>query len=255
MFTVDNLQSKPYFRSMHPAEKLLFAAVQVVLCTAFASWQLSALSAAGSIALLMMASPNRSLAVRLLIAPAAFLLPACLSVAVEIDAADYWHSIPVFAHTIGLTPASIQYAAELFARSFASSCALIFVAAVTPVHQIEYLLRRAGLPQVLVDLFGMVYRFIGLLLTVFIQIQMAQQARAQSARLGGRVRGAGLVAGALLRKAVWYQQWASYSAQARGYSGMVQADECEVPVSYPRMIIIALYALAGTCAIYYLSVC
>ena len=76
MFTVDNLQSKPYFRSMHPAEKLLFAAVQVAVCTGFGSWQVCSLSAAVSVLLLMLASPNKMLAARMLIAPAAFLLPA-----------------------------------------------------------------------------------------------------------------------------------------------------------------------------------
>ena len=89
----------------------------------------------------------------------------------------------------------------------------------------------------------MVYRFISLLLTVLIQIQMAQQARAQSVRMFGRIRGAGLIAGALLRKAIWYQQWASYSAQARGYSGKIHDGGCDLPVSIYRLIIIAVYAV------------
>ncbi len=244
MFTVDNLQSKPYFRNMHPAEKLLFATVQVALCSIFPYWQVCVLSATVSVVLLMLASPSRWLAFRLLIAPAAFLLPACLSVAVELDATQYLLSTELFGHVFGLTYASADYAILLFTKAFAASCALILVAAVTPVHQIEYLLQRIGLPAVLVDLFGMVYRFIGLLLSVFIQIQMAQQARSQFSRFGGRIRGAGLVAGALLRKAIWYQQWASYSAQARGYSGQAVYGGCDAEISFFRLIIIALYTTA-----------
>lgn len=256
MFTVDNLQSKPFFRSMHPAEKFFFAVVQLVLCSVFVNWQVSAFTSAVSIALLLIASPNRTLAVRLLIAPAAFLLPACISVAIEVGAGYFLYCVHVFGFEVGATPESIGNAIVLFARAYASSCALIFVATITPVHQIEYLLRRVGLPSVMIDLFGMVYRFIGLLLVVFIQIQMAQQARAQSVRLGGRIRGAGLVAGALLRKAVWYQQWASYSAQARGYAGMLHDEECETPVYFPRLILIALYAaVVAACAYYLHNVC
>jgi len=245
MLSVDTIVCRPYWHKIHPVEKVFFALVQVCLASIFDAWLAGMVSLLLSFFLLQIVAPEQKLQVlALMLVPVAFLIPACFAVAVVVGNADYIGSFHIAGIALGVTYASISEGAHLFLRAFASSSVLILVALTTPVDHLEYLLAKMRVPAVLVELFGLIYRFIGFLVAVFAQIQNAQRARAARKTFLASLSSAGLFASALLRKALWYQVWASYAAEARCYSGMQIYSRFPFSFSLFRLLIVAFYGFA-----------
>ncbi|VBB68758.1 Transmembrane component CbiQ of energizing module of cobalt ECF transporter [invertebrate metagenome] len=147
---------------------------------------------------------------RVLLWPMGFLVAGSSVMALTVDPA----SVMVSVHLEG-----VQTAALTSLRALAAVSCLAFLALTTPMADIGWLLSRAGMPQPVIELALLTYRFTMLL------VDMASHGvTAQKARLGWQgpwqaARAANLLAAALLPRALERARRLETGLAARGFTG------------------------------------
>ena len=149
---------------------------------------------------------------------------------------------------VSLTSTGLYAAAAVAVRSAAAMAAMTLLAATTPMVDLLAGLRRLRVPEVLVDIAGLVYRMLFTLMDSVLAVR-----EAQAARLGfvdGRTarRSMGLMAGSVLGRAWQRSRRLEEGLRGRGYAGSLRTLPRETVVSVPFMAVSGLIvtALAAT---------
>lgn len=159
---------------------------------------------------------------RVLLAEAGFLLLTSVGVAVSIATRDHgvgWR-LPVGRFWLVVTPESLEQMVRLMTRALGGASALNFLAFTTPLVDLVGLLRRMWLPEALIDVMVIMYRFIFVLLET-----LNKMVKAQSSRLGyaaGYRRGmqaAGTAGAQLFFSAMRRSQRLETALASRGFDG------------------------------------
>lgn len=166
--------------------------------------------------------------VRALTAPLAFVLIGGATVAVTVGEAATWSLGPV-----GVTPETLARAGEVTARALGAVAALVLLATTTPFVDLLTGLRRLRVPEVVVDIAGLVYRMLFTLLDTMATVRSAQTARLGYANGRNARRSLGLLGSTVLAQA-WQQARRLESGLAgRGYTTSLRTLPRERPVSWP----------------------
>jgi cobalt/nickel transport system permease protein len=120
--------------------------------------------------------------VRLTLVPMFFVLPGVLPLLFTTGASHEAWVIKLAGG--GITLATLKSTTHLAVRSYASLCAMFFLVLTTPVSHLLWLMRKCRMPVLLVDLTGLVYRNIFIILQDSQQVFFAQKSRL--AYLGSR---------------------------------------------------------------------
>jgi cobalt/nickel transport system permease protein len=138
---------------------------------------------------------------RLLLVPAGFLLAGVVSLAMSLGGGDILLvTLPVFDLPLGLSHAGLHQAGLVLARSLGAVTCLYLLALTTPLTEIVGLLRRLGVPRLLLELMVLAYRQIFTLAHVAREMTEAQQSRLGYATAGNSLRSlAALTANLTLR--------------------------------------------------------
>lgn len=177
--------------------------------------------------------PVRGYAVALL-APAFFVLPGTLVVAIHLGPAASnaaWSSGPFWA-----TRESLLLAGTVAMRSVAAFSALLLLAATTPMTDVLSGLRRVRAPEVLVDIAGLIYRMLFSLLDAVSAIMEAQRARLGYSSGRAARRSMGRLGGAVMLQAWRRAQRLEAGLAGRGYTGSLLTLRESRPVSTPFVL-------------------
>lgn len=184
-----------------------------------------------------------------LLGPGAFVLIGAGVIAIHLGGAlpqTVWQWGPFSA-----TRDSVSLAAEVSTRSIASFAALVLFAATTPMTEVLTGLRRLRVPEVLIDIAGLIYRMLFALLDAAATILEAQASRLGFSSGRSARRSVGLLGGAVLIQA-WNRAGRLEAGLAgRGYSGSLQTCTAPRPASVRFVLITSglLVALAITSAL------
>lgn len=239
MIEADRLAHASRWRTVPLAEKALMALGLLVLAMALPPWPGAVLVlAAASAAALASGVPARGW-LGLLAAPLAFVLTGAATLLVRVGGDG-----------VGLAADGGALAGQLVLRALAAVSALLLLTVTTPMAELVRGLRRLGLPAELADMVLTTYRFIFILLDT-----AAAMHASQMARLGGdgwrrRIRSTGLLAAALLPRALDQARRLETGLQARGYDGALPTLTARRPARPIRLLAIAavLAVLAGVSA-------
>ncbi|MDE5864282.1 MAG: cobalt ECF transporter T component CbiQ [Lachnospiraceae bacterium] len=131
---------------------------------------------------------------------------------------------------VGVTRQGFLMGIRVFFRALAGVSALYMMAFSTPMNEFIFVLQKAHLPEILVELMHLIYRFIFILLSVAEEMQTAARARLGYRNLGQGFRTFAMVAGnlfltALRRAGIYYD-----AMIARGYDGTLAFLTEERPI-------------------------
>lgn len=129
-------------------------------------------------------------------APLAFTILGAVGIAIT------WRTAPGGGIRPTVTGSSLAAATETAAHAIAGTSAMLLVAATTPMSDLLEWARRRGMPDALIDVAGLIYRLLFVLLRASRQIHAAQ-----TARLGYATRRAALRSAALLTAAILTRAW------------------------------------------------
>jgi cobalt/nickel transport system permease protein len=103
--------------------------------------------------------------------------------------------------TLTITADSVTQAARTGAHAVAGTCGVFLLAATTPISDLLDWARRHRVPDVVVDVAGLIYRLLFVLLQVATEVRAAQTARLGYATRRAALRSAGLLTTAVLTRA------------------------------------------------------
>lgn len=236
------------WRSRSTAEKAILAlGLLAVAATSPAPVvSLCVLAVAMSAALLAARVPVRTYALAL-VGPAAFVALGALVIALHIgtvpdDAVWSWGPLST-------TRESLALAGSVTTRSIAAFSALLLLAMTTPMSDILAGLRRLRVPEVLIDIAGLIYRMLFSLLGAAATILEAQRGRLGYSSGPASRRSLGALGGAVLAQSWSRARRLEAGLAGRGYCGSLRTLSTARPVSVPfvsaaLLVVAALAALS-----------
>jgi cobalt/nickel transport system permease protein len=176
---LEDIAQENGLREVSPYPKIATALGAILLCLFSGSFVAPvAIALILSCGILFLARVDARTYGELFVAPFSF---ALTSVAVILLLAGgtnpLWSWSPLPWLSLSLTPGSINTAALVLSRVLGGMSALIFIAVTTPMTDLFMVMRRARVPEPVLDLAMMIYRAIFMILDQLIQTYQAQRMR------------------------------------------------------------------------------
>ncbi len=238
MYLIDTYAHTNRWRRWHTLEKLVLSAGMLLLSLILPPWPGAALVfAAMTLLTTRGAGVPFGFYARLLLPPLGFILAsaAALAVSVTVGPRVGWH--------VSFSPTGAAVAYPLLLRSLGATSSLYLLALTTPVVDLLSTLRRWGLPQFVLDLMLLSYRFL------FVLTDTARaMGTAQASRLGyGDLRTArhslGLLIASLIRRVLVRANRLEQGLAARGYDGnlaVLSPEQALAPANLGRIVTLEL---------------
>lgn len=241
MIDIDSYAYSNNLKTVHPAEKSLFAMMTMVVCltatTVITPLIVLALMAGGIV--LKAGIPARIFA-RLMIVPLSFLLIGVLTIAfsVSTNPSGFWLAQTIHGLTVGVRYPDLITAVHLFLRSLGTVSCLYFLALTTPMTELITVLNKLKVPVIITELMVLIYRFIFVFLETASTIRRAQLSRSGYVSMKTSFHSLSLLFTALLGKVFVKSQELYNAMSARGYSGEIKVLTKKRPASLRNYLII-----------------
>lgn len=222
MISIDTYAYRSKLKLKDPLQKLVFAlmTLSVSLWAKHGLISVMVIFIMGGITVLKGGTPLRYF-IKLLLVPMSFLLIGVFTVAVNMSEKPegFLAAISVAGTWIGFSHTGLQDALQLFLRALGAVSCLYFLSLTTPMVDLLAALRRLGAPKILVELMGLVYRFIFVLLETAETIYNAQSCRLGYSSLSTGYRSLGSLASMLFIRSYKRSDELYTALEARGYEG------------------------------------
>ena len=223
MRVIDRCAYHNRLRSVDPAYKLTLALLAIGLSLTLDRVVVGLLAVAWMIALSTgwAGVPGRTV-VTLVLGEGLFLVLTAAGVALSVNTAPVvtapweWNAGPLW---ISTSPAALDLAGRVIARSLGSLAAMNFFALTTPLVDVVELLRRLHVPVLLVDLMATIYRSIFILLDSMERMYIAQDTRLGYVDALHGMRSAGALASRLFIEAYLRGRRTQLALESRGFAG------------------------------------
>jgi cobalt/nickel transport system permease protein len=164
---------------------------------------------------------------KLLLIPLSFLVVGVLTIAVDVSRqpAGFLCAINFAERFVGITVPGILRAVRLFCQAFGCISCLYFLSLTTPLVDLLAVLRKLRVPKLIVELMGLVYRFIFILLDMADAIYTAQASRLGYATVRSGYRSLSALASMLFIRSYKQAQDLYAALESRGYDGELRVVE------------------------------
>jgi cobalt/nickel transport system permease protein len=242
-FPIDAYAYANRLRWTHPAEKIIFAAITIVICLVSRSPLVCLVGLLwATLEVTLLAGIPLGAFWYFIRVPVGFIFTGVLTLAVigvPAGAPEALVALPVGPWEIGITAASLAQAGQVFLISFASVGITLGLALTTPMVDLTEQLRRWHVPQLFVELMTLIYRFIFVLLETAQAMRIAQEARLGYSTWGRWLRSVGMLASNLFLRANTRATNLFTALSARGYTGELRVLQAEPVWSRRNLALIA----------------
>ena len=246
MISIDKLAYSSELKNVNPMEKFIFALVTIIMC-------ITLNNIADSIVILLIMAfitvfkgklPLKNY-IQLMSLPLAFLIMGVITIAINVASTSKGliFSFNVFDIKLGCTWDSILTAARLFFKSLASVSCLYFLTLTTPVFEILSVLRKLKVPKLFVELMGLIYRFIFVLLDTTNMIYISQNSRLGYSTFRTGFNSLGKSVTSLFISSYKRSQDIYTAMESRGYDGEINLLENNYTYSYKNIFLIIVVEL------------
>lgn len=221
VLTMDVLAARSSLRNVSPALKAALGVLCLILCVGAADAVVGVAVGASMLLILWRLGkvPVKRL-LHMLRLPLVFLAVSCVVILLEPgDHPGAVAQLRLGSLSLCVTRTSLASAVTLFFQALGAVCCLFFIAATTPMPQLIELLRKCRLPEIMIELMYLIYRYLFVLLQVQRQMTEAASARLGFHGLRRSVSTAGRISGALLASSFRRSSTCYDAMLARGYDG------------------------------------
>ena len=245
MLMLDTLAAHSGLRDVSPGLKTGFSVLVLLLCVG-ASDAVVGIAVALSMVLLMGLlgkTPMHQIAALLKI-PMLFLCVSCLVILLEFlrEPAGLWY-VKFGSRWLCVTADSLHRAVTLFFQAMGAVCCLYFLSSTTPMPQLIEVLRRCHVPELVIELMYLIYRYLFVLLDVQQKLTTAASARLGYAGARRSVSTAGRVSGALLASSFRRSNLCFDAMESRCYDGKLRFLSHMPPVQAGHALAAGAYVL------------
>jgi len=241
MISIDKFAYISGLKKVNPMEKFIFAMVTMFVCIALNNIIDSI------IILLLMAIitvfkgkiPLKTY-IRLMSLPLAFLILSVLTIAINVvgTSSGLIFSFSIFNIKFGCTYESILKATRIFFKSLASVSCLYFLTLNTPIFEVLSVLKKLKVPKLFVELMGLIYRFIFVLLDTANMIYISQNSRLGYSTLKTGFNSLGKLIANLFISSYKRSQDIYTAMESRCYDGDINLLENNYTYSYKNISLI-----------------
>jgi cobalt/nickel transport system permease protein len=228
MIASDRLAHTSRWRALPLAEKALLSLGLLALALALPPWPGGALVLVTAVAAALASGAPVAALVRLAAGPLAFVLTGAATLVLQVGG-DGVH----------LSPDGALLAAHLVLRAMAAVMAMLLLTVTTPASDLVQGLRRLGLSAEVAEVALTTYRLLFVLGDTAATMHASQQARLAGAGWRGRIRASGMLAAALLPRALDRAHRLEVGLAARGFDGSLRTLAPARPASPARLAAIA----------------
>jgi cobalt/nickel transport system permease protein len=243
MISIDKLAYISKLKKVNPTEKFIFSIVTMLVC-------ISLNNIINSIIILLLMSLITvifgkipfEIYIKMLLLPVAFLIISVLTIAINVveSSPNVIFSFSIYNIKLGCTYDSVLIATRLFFKSIASVSCLYFLTFNTPVFEVLSVLRKLKVPKLFVELMGLIYRFIFVLLDTANMIFISQNSRLGYSTVKIGFGSLGKLITTLFISAYKRSQDIYDAMEARCYDGDINLLENNYKYSYKNIILIVV---------------
>ena len=238
---IDKYAYSNKFLNIHPFEKFLITALTLFLLLVLNSPMVSIfVLIINSGILIYKAGIDQGFYLKLMLLPFSFLLMGTLSIAFNLISPHEKAllSFSILSFNIGITKISFIQAYSLFLKALSSVSCLYFLALTTPLIDIISVLKKFRLPELFLELMGLIYRFIFILSNTAGAIYNSQDSRLGYFGIKNSFRSMGYLVSNLFIRAFNKSNQLFIALESRGYTGSINVLENEYKYNYKNIIII-----------------
>lgn len=246
MLMLDALAAHSGLSGVSPGLKVFFSVCALLLCVCAGDAVVGIAVVVSMVALMRLLGriPVPQI-FRLLRIPLLFLGVSCLAILLDVgrEPAGIWQ-FRLGTFWLCVTQYSLNRAATLFFQAMGAVSCLYFLSTSTPLPQLIEVLRRFHVPDLVIELMYLIYRYLFVLLETQRQMTVAAEARLGYAGLRRSVSTAGRVSGALLAASFRRSSQCFDAMESRGYNGRLLFLTRTPPLRLCHLLSAIAYLLA-----------
>lgn len=246
LLMLDTLAAHSGLRDVSPGLKTAFSTVVLLLCVG-ASDAVVGIAVGVSMAALMrlLGKVSAGQILSLLRIPLLFLTVSCAVILLEVcrEPIGLWY-LHLGRGWLCITSTSLSRAVTLFFQALGAVSCLYFLSTTTPMPQLIEVLRRCHVPELVIELMYLIYRYLFVLLDVQNQMTVAASARLGYANVRRSVSTAGRVSGSLLASSFRRSSLCFDAMESRGYDGKLAFLSHTPPLRWEHFLAAAAYVAA-----------
>lgn len=243
MISIDKLAYSSELKNVNPIEKFIFSMVTMLMCIALNN------IAASSFVIFIMSVitvfkakiPFKTY-IKLMLLPLVFLIVGVTTIAINViqNNNHLIFGFNIFNIKLGCTYESILTAARLFFKSLGAVSCLYFLTLTTPVFEVLSVLKKFKVPKLFIELMGLIYRFIFVLLDTANMIYISQNSRLGYSTLRTGFKSLGHLVSMLFISSYKNSQDIYTAMESRCYDGEINLLESKYKISYVNIVLILL---------------
>ncbi|KOC36785.1 cobalt ECF transporter T component CbiQ [Clostridium botulinum] len=240
MISIDKLSYISKLRNVNPMEKFMFAVITMFFGIFLNNLIVSILIffIMSFITLYKGKIPFKSY-YKLILMPLFFLVIGTVTIAINLgNNNDFLLKFSIFTVNIGCTKESLYEAIQVFLKSMSAVTCLYFLALTTPIVEVLLVLKRLKMPKLFIELMGLIYRLIFILLETINIIYISQKGRLGYSSIKLGYKSLGQLITILFVKAYKKSQDMYTALESRCYSGEINVIESEYNISYRNIFMI-----------------
>lgn len=228
MINIDKYAYISKLKNTAPMKKLIFSLLTLGVCLWAGSVTISVLVilTMGWTIIFKGCTPFRTF-IKLMLIPISFLVIGVLPIGINIsgDKSAFLFSMHSFGLYIGVSQSSIQNVVNLFFKTLGAVSCLYYLSLSTPIVDLLAVLRRLKFPKLMIELMGLIYRFIFVLIETADTMFMAQNSRLGYSSLSTAYRSMASLILSLFIRAYKRSEDIYTALEARGYDGELNVLE------------------------------
>lgn len=254
MIHIDHYAYLSKQKRIEPLQKMGFTLVTLLTCVILNSpWVSAAVILAMTGYTVLKGGIPLAFFLKLMLVPIAFLMIGILTILINAypGPEGLLLAVPIAGHWLGISSQSLNMAVNLFFKALGATACLYALSLTTPMVALLSALRRLGLPVLIADLMGLIYRFIFVLLDTSAAIMTAQHARLGYGTAKTAYKSFGTMLTMLLVRALKRSDDLYTALESRGYQGelTVLEENYERSPSFTIATLILNALLAGVWAL------
>jgi len=222
MINIDKYAYSSKLKKINPMEKFVFAILTLIVCLFADRLPVSiAVFLIMGVATLKFSGTPKKVYFKLLLVPMAFLIIGVLTITINFskDPSIFFFKVHILNTFIGVSKYGLYKALGLFFKVLGSVSCLYFLSLSTPMVDILSVLEKLKVPKLMIEMMGLVYKFIFILLDTANTMFTAQNSRLGYMNLRSGYRSLGALASTLFIRSFKRANDLYISLESRGYDG------------------------------------
>lgn len=188
---------------------------------------------------------------KLLLAPLGFALTGVIIIAFFSGSGQELLSFELAGYPLSVRADGLELALLVLSRSISGMCCLYFLALTTPMIELFAVLKATRLPESLIELSMLIYRYIFVFLDMALCIRYAQTVRLGYSNFRRSIHSLGMLASTLFIRS-WEQGEKLFLAMnSRCYDGKMTLFEVHRPVKTIELLLTSAYFLSALALFYF----